>query len=422
MNCPEASKGERAHIIALNRDCYCLPLERPRIDTAILSSAPVPGLGDELESRANLFAGTAVFVSWQDMQAMLSQIAALESVWSNQTYLEHIEARTSSPTFSVQSGSCGLFMGYDFHITHDGPRLIEVNTNAGGAFLIGALKAGMDNDNQFSELACAAVLSEWQRAGRAGRPQTLAIVDETPAQQYLYPDMLIACQMFKQIGINVVIIDPAELTFDGKTLTCGHQVIDMVYNRLTDFSLEKPAAASLRAALLVDAAVISPAPRHHALQADKRNLALLSDPEFLEELILEPQHAEALSSLPATRLVVPEDADDLWKQRKQYFFKPANGFGSRATYRGAKLTRRVWSDILSSNYVAQAYIAPTVRGVKQPGGGTEMKFDVRIYAYAGRPLLAAARVYRGQTTNFRTPGGGLAPVICDDAPFTLRLT
>jgi hypothetical protein len=25
-------------------------------------------------------------------------------------------------------------------------------------------------------------------------------------------------------------------------------------------------------------------------------------------------------------------------------------------------------------------------------------------------LLAAARLYRGQTTNFRTPGGGFAPV------------
>ncbi|MER9685145.1 hypothetical protein [Mesorhizobium sp. M0139] len=26
-------------------------------------------------------------------------------------------------------------MGYDFHLDDDGPKLIEVNTNAGGAFL-----------------------------------------------------------------------------------------------------------------------------------------------------------------------------------------------------------------------------------------------------------------------------------------------
>lgn len=39
-----------------------------------------------------------------------------------------------------------------------------------------------------------------------------------------------------------------------------------------------------------------------------------------------------------------------------------------------------------------------------------MKLDVRLYAYNGAPLLMAARVYQGQTTNFRTPGGGFAPV------------
>jgi hypothetical protein len=38
------------------------------------------------------------------------------------------------------------------------------------------------------------------------------------------------------------------------------------------------------------------------------------------------------------------------------------------------------------------------------------KVDVRLYTYDGRLLLAAARLYQGQTTNFRTEGGGFAPV------------
>jgi hypothetical protein len=37
--------------------------------------------------------------------------------------------------------------------------------------------------------------------------------------------------------------------------------------------------------------------------------------------------------------------------------------------------------------------------------------DVRLYTYAGQLLLSAARLYQGQTTNFRTPGGGFAPVL-----------
>ena len=40
-----------------------------------------------------------------------------------------------------------------------------------------------------------------------------------------------------------------------------------------------------------------------------------------------------------------------------------------------------------------------------------LKVDVRLYTYKGAVLLAAARLYQGQTTNFRTPGGGFAPLL-----------
>jgi hypothetical protein len=39
-----------------------------------------------------------------------------------------------------------------------------------------------------------------------------------------------------------------------------------------------------------------------------------------------------------------------------------------------------------------------------------LKLDIRNYIYNGRVQLLAARLYEGQTTNFRTPGGGFAPV------------
>lgn len=40
----------------------------------------------------------------------------------------------------------------------------------------------------------------------------------------------------------------------------------------------------------------------------------------------------------------------------------------------------------------------------------QRKLDVRLYTYAGEVLLGVARLYQGQITNFRTPGGGFAPV------------
>jgi hypothetical protein len=39
-----------------------------------------------------------------------------------------------------------------------------------------------------------------------------------------------------------------------------------------------------------------------------------------------------------------------------------------------------------------------------------LKFDLRNYVYDGEVQWVAARLYQGQTTNFRTPGGGFAPV------------
>jgi hypothetical protein len=92
-------------------------------------------------------------------------------------------------------------------------------------------------------------------------------------------------------------------------------------------------------------------------------------------------------------------------------FKPACGHGSKAVYRGDKLTRGVWADIASGDYVAQAYAPPSERTVVVDGEQRRLKLDVRLYTYDGQMLLAAARLYHGQTTNFRTPGGGFAPVV-----------
>ena len=49
--------------------------------------------------------------------------------------------------------------------------------------------------------------------------------------------------------------------------------------------------------------------------------------------------------------------------------------------------------------------------VQVDGDPQARKMDVRLYTYAGVTILAAARLYQGQTTNFRTPGGGFAPVV-----------
>ncbi|MEO8313303.1 MAG: hypothetical protein ABI645_00780 [Pseudomonadota bacterium] len=116
-----------------------------------------------------------------------------------------------------------------------------------------------------------------------------------------------------------------------------------------------------------------------------------------------------LAAVPLTREITPESRAEMWGDRRHLFFKPASGFGSKAAYRGDKITKRVWDEITSRSYVAQQLIAPSERA--NPTNPGVLKIDVRNYAYAGAVKLVAARLYQGQTTNFRTPGGGFAPVL-----------
>ena len=90
------------------------------------------------------------------------------------------------------------------------------------------------------------------------------------------------------------------------------------------------------------------------------------------------------------------------------FFK--RGYGSKAVYRGDKVTKGVWAEIIRGGHVAQDFAAPSERIVRIDGSPEARKTDVRLYVYNGQILLTAARLYQGQTTNFRIPGGGFAPV------------
>ena len=192
--------------------------------------------------------------------------------------------------------------------------------------------------------------------------------------------------------------------------------MELVYNRLTDFYLEEPAHAALRAAYEGKAVVLTPHPRAHALYADKRNLVTLSDDSNLAALGVPAEtRAILLAGVPRTESVTQERAEALWAERRKLFFKPAAGYGSKAAYRGEKLTRRVWQEILRGDYVAQALVAPSERRLEIDSAETDLKLDARTYVYGGAIQLVAARLYAGQTTNFRTPGGGFAPVFVVNA-------
>ncbi|HSG23795.1 MAG TPA: hypothetical protein VLA64_12650, partial [Azonexus sp.] len=189
------------------------------------------------------------------------------------------------------------------------------------------------------------------------------------------------------------------------------EVIDLVYNRLTDFSLDAAVNADLRAIFEADGVVVTPHPRAHALYADKRNLMLLSDEAALIEIgVPEDTRKILLAGIPRTVAVKADEGERFWAERKRWFFKIATGFGSRAAYRGDKLTKRVFEEILQGGYIAQEIVPPSEHSVLVEDESQLMKADIRAFVYQGAVQMFVARLYQGQTTNFRTPGGGFAPV------------
>ncbi len=74
-----------------------------------------------------------------------------------------------------------------------------------------------------------------------------------------------------------------------------------------------------------------------------------------------------LAGVPRTFLVTPDNADALWQSRKDMFFKPLSGHGSKAVYRGDKVTKGVWAEIARGGYVAQAFAAPGQRMIEIDG-------------------------------------------------------
>jgi len=98
-------------------------------------------------------------------------------------------------------------------------------------------------------------------------------------------------------------------------------------------------------------------------------------------------------------------------------FKPRAAFGSRTVYRGDKISHRKLEAIVADPaYVVQRRVDPGVVDVETIEGPQRMKFDVRAYAYRDEILLLGARVYQGQVTNLRSPGGGFSAICVSRTP------
>ncbi len=332
-------------------------------------------------------------------------------------------------------GNKSIFMSYDFHLAADGNlKLIEVNTNAAflglgsyfhesqnkafpiSDFQLDEVKSNIETEFQLysateevpkkeleneSEKKSAKVYDD-NRANFNKTLKSIAIIDENPTGQKLYLEFLLFQSLFRKWGWKCEILDFKDPSIKD---------YDFIYNRYTDFYLENADSENLRKLFLEKKSCFSPNPFEYFLLADKKRMELWRSADFLNRMPLSKEQKDIiLQVVPESYLVKSVPADKVWADRKKMFFKPSNSFGSKQSYKGANISKKVFEDILSGDFLAQEYIPAPEQEFTTPNGVEKFKFDLRCYAYQGRLQMIIARLYQGQVTNSKTPLGGFGLV------------
>lgn len=406
----------------LNDDCFCVSVDRAKLEQAF--ERDEISFSNLMHERPHLYASVRVYVANAHLKFMAALVAAIERVVHRPQWEERVLSY-APPISLVKKKSAGVFLGYDFHLSVDGPKLIEINTNAGGGYLVTRMleaQMGCEQPNgvQLPKVEGEADLetqfiqmfeNEWRLEKGDAPLENIVIVDENPSAQFLSPEFELFRRLFLKHGYRANIAAPEELLCVNGQLSYKGQRVDLVYNRLTDFSLAGPNCAAIKEAYECGYVVLTPHPRAHALYADKRNLIALADSAWLESIGVAPSDIDLIQQgVPTTLLVTAQEADHFWSTRREWFFKPVAGYGSKGAYRGDKLTKRVFTEISQGGFVAQALVPPSERTLLINGEQRRLKVDLRNYVYQSHVQLVSARLYQGQTTNFRTTGGGFSAV------------
>src|SRR5918994_6281437 len=171
----------------LNRGCDCAVTDLPRLRERI-ESVLEPGQSI-IESHPHLFSEIPVFLDPQHVSQMRKVIEAIDATTHLSAFREAVLGKAPGLA-AIAARPVGVFMAFDFHITPAGPKLIEINSNAGGAFLniaaheaqraccpaVDDYIAAQPRAAQLEAEIVAMFRREWSLARRAAPLRTIAIV------------------------------------------------------------------------------------------------------------------------------------------------------------------------------------------------------------------------------------------------------
>ena len=217
----------------------------------------------------------------------------------------------------------------------------------------------------------------------------MLLIDENPFEQKMALEFFMYKDFFQSMGWPLDICDSRALT-----------KADFIYNRCVDFYFENH--PPLAEAFLKGTCAISPHPREYYLLSDKNRLC-----DWFSQKGIKPELKKIQSSLLRSEKVTAQNKEQIWKNRKKYFFKNLRGYGGKQAYRGAGLTHKKFKELYESKSLAQEFVSPLrIKNSK----GEEWKVDFRTYVYEDKIQQLAARCYQGQITNFKQADSGFAAV------------
>ena len=171
---------------------------------------------------------------------MLEFARVIHRLKRNPAWLAALEAELP-PAARIRPDQPSLLMGYDFHRTDRGPRLIEINNNAGGLFSRGEWLPQPEWE------AWEGSLTDRLLAMFPSRWRAIAIMDEAISGQRMYPEMAAYAALLERDGRRAWLLSPEEIAAEADGLYHRGARIDAIYNRHTDFYLESEGLAHIRA-------------------------------------------------------------------------------------------------------------------------------------------------------------------------------
>ena len=297
-----------------------------------------------------------------------------------------------------------VLMAYDFHVQQKTAQLIEVNTNASSFLLFNSFRQfrGLPYEQALKDLK-KSFQTEWEKFTRGQKgpaPRKTVLIDKDPLNQKMALEFFMFKDFFQSMNWPFEICDSRSLKADkeGFLYTPKGDKADFIYNRSTDFYFEDHPHLAL--ACQKGSCAISPNPMEYFLLSDKNRLSDWSKKHW-------PELEKIKKNLPFSKILLPQNEEDIWKNRKKYFFKIRQGHGGQMAYRGSSLSKKKFKELIPLNSLIQEYIPPSKIKDSQ---GEEWKTDWRLYVYEDQIQQFCARCYQGQVTNFKKEGSGFAVV------------